>query len=197
MSHLHISYSLRSSPLKQIGCRTRLPLFFFLKSLYLLHASCFYCCRRGDILLLQPSGQLRWHECNGRCNFLHACVIPQTYLSRQCLLGLCKTTTAAFRSDEICHLSFCEAKGQSYCFLCVSMCFQVKLLYQGVLEKLQLIHPRLITEERMGEGYERMRMEVEREVVRRKSLGAQLRTLLDSQLQVSWQHCLQICHYNT
>ncbi|XP_059188168.1 uncharacterized protein si:dkey-103g5.4 isoform X2 [Centropristis striata] len=36
----------------------------------------------------------------------------------------------------------------------------------------------------MGEGYERMRREVEREVVRRKTLASQLRTLLDSQLQV-------------
>eukprot|EP00064_Thunnus_orientalis_P004272 superscaffoldBa00000385_g4283 len=61
---------------------------------------------------------------------------------------------------------------------------EVKQLYQGVLGKLQLLHPRLITEERMGEGYERMRREVEREVVRRKSLASQLRTLLDSQLQV-------------
>ncbi|XP_071353450.1 uncharacterized protein [Trachinotus anak] len=61
---------------------------------------------------------------------------------------------------------------------------EVKELYQGVLGKLQLLHPRLITEERMGEGYERMRREVEREVVRRKTLASQLRTLLDSQLQV-------------
>ncbi|XP_056230182.1 uncharacterized protein si:dkey-103g5.4 [Seriola aureovittata] len=61
---------------------------------------------------------------------------------------------------------------------------EVKELYQGVLGKLQLLHPCLITEERMGEGYERMRREVEREVVRRKTLASQLRTLLDSQLQV-------------
>ncbi|XP_044059103.1 uncharacterized protein si:dkey-103g5.4 isoform X2 [Siniperca chuatsi] len=60
---------------------------------------------------------------------------------------------------------------------------EAKELYQGVLGKLQLLHPRLITEERMGEGYERMRREVEREVVRRKTLASQLRTLLDSQLQ--------------
>lgn len=61
---------------------------------------------------------------------------------------------------------------------------QVKELYQGVLEKLQVLHPCLITEEKMGEDYERMRREVEREVVRRKTLGSQLRTLLDTQLQV-------------
>lgn len=66
----------------------------------------------------------------------------------------------------------------------MSVCFQVKELYRGALEKLQLLHPRLITEERMGEGYERMRREVEREVVQRKTLASQLRTLLDSQLQV-------------
>lgn len=61
---------------------------------------------------------------------------------------------------------------------------QVKELYQGVLEKVQLLQPFLITEEKMGEDYERMRREVEREVVRRKTLGSQLRTLLDTQLQV-------------
>ncbi|XP_041849904.1 uncharacterized protein si:dkey-103g5.4 isoform X3 [Melanotaenia boesemani] len=61
---------------------------------------------------------------------------------------------------------------------------EVKELYQGVLEKLQLLHPRMIAEERVEEGYERMRREMEREVVRRKSLASQLRTLLDSQLQV-------------
>lgn len=66
----------------------------------------------------------------------------------------------------------------------VSVCIQVKELYQGVLGKLQLLHPRLISEERMGESYERMRREVEREVVRRKTLASQLRTLLDSQLEV-------------
>lgn len=66
----------------------------------------------------------------------------------------------------------------------VSLCIQVKELYQGVLGKLQLLHPGLITEERMGEGCERMRREVEKEVVRRKTLASQLRTLLDSQLQV-------------
>lgn len=53
-----------------------------------------------------------------------------------------------------------------------------------MLGKLQLLHPRLITEERVGEGCERMRREVEREVVRRKTLASQLRTLLDRQLQV-------------
>lgn len=63
-------------------------------------------------------------------------------------------------------------------------CVQVKELYQGVLGKLRLLHPRLITEERTGEGYEMLRKEVEKEVVRRKSLASQLRTLLDSQLQV-------------
>lgn len=60
----------------------------------------------------------------------------------------------------------------------------MKELYQGVMEKLQILHPRLITEERVGEGYERMRRELEREVVRRKTLALQLSTLLDSQLQV-------------
>ena len=66
----------------------------------------------------------------------------------------------------------------------VSLCVKVKELYQGVLGKLQVLHPRSITEERIGEGYERMRREVEREVLRRKTLASQLRTLLHSQLQV-------------
>ncbi|XP_061576517.1 uncharacterized protein LOC133442524 [Cololabis saira] len=61
---------------------------------------------------------------------------------------------------------------------------EVKELYQGVLGKLHFLHPRMMSEERVGEGYERMMREMEREVVRRKSLASQLRTLLDSQLQV-------------
>ncbi|XP_067362811.1 uncharacterized protein [Channa argus] len=61
---------------------------------------------------------------------------------------------------------------------------EVKELYQGVLGKLDLLNPRQITEEKVGDSYERMRMEVKREVVRRKSLASQLMTLLDSQLQV-------------
>ncbi|XP_060902571.1 uncharacterized protein si:dkey-103g5.4 [Labrus mixtus] len=61
---------------------------------------------------------------------------------------------------------------------------EVKDLYQGVLGKLQLLHPCLITEERKVEGYERARREVEREMVRRKTLALEMTTLLDSQLQV-------------
>ncbi|XP_040929476.2 uncharacterized protein si:dkey-103g5.4 isoform X2 [Betta splendens] len=61
---------------------------------------------------------------------------------------------------------------------------EVKELYQGVLGKLQLLHPCLIAEERVGERNERMRREVEREAFRRKTLASQLRTLLDRQLQV-------------
>ncbi|XP_035765652.1 uncharacterized protein si:dkey-103g5.4 [Neolamprologus brichardi] len=61
---------------------------------------------------------------------------------------------------------------------------EVKELYQGVLGKLQILHPRMIAEEKLGEGYEMLRREIEREVVRRKSLASQLRTLLDSQLKV-------------
>ncbi|XP_017284465.2 uncharacterized protein si:dkey-103g5.4 [Kryptolebias marmoratus] len=61
---------------------------------------------------------------------------------------------------------------------------EVKDLYQGVLGKLLLLHPGIIAEERVGDGYERMRREVDKEMVRRKSLASQLRTLLDSQLQV-------------
>ncbi|XP_041654014.1 uncharacterized protein LOC121516688 [Cheilinus undulatus] len=61
---------------------------------------------------------------------------------------------------------------------------EVRELYQGVLGKLQLLYPHFETEERMGEGHERIRREVEREVVRRKTLASQLTTLIDSQLQV-------------
>lgn len=42
----------------------------------------------------------------------------------------------------------------------------------------------MIAEEKPGEGYAMLRREIEREVVRRKSLASQLRTLLDSQLKV-------------
>ncbi|CAG6003331.1 unnamed protein product [Menidia menidia] len=61
---------------------------------------------------------------------------------------------------------------------------EVKELYQGVLGKLKLLHPRMIPEERVGDGYERIRREMEREVARRKTLASQMRTLLESQLQL-------------
>lgn len=61
----------------------------------------------------------------------------------------------------------------------------MKELYQGVLGKLQPLHRCLYTEERQGEEGERIRRDVEREVVRRKTLASQLRTLLDSQIQVN------------
>ncbi|XP_072313008.1 uncharacterized protein [Eucyclogobius newberryi] len=61
---------------------------------------------------------------------------------------------------------------------------EVKELYQGVTMKLQLLQPCLITEDRMGDNYEKIKREVEREVGRRKSIGSQLRTILHNQLQV-------------
>ncbi|XP_036006035.1 uncharacterized protein si:dkey-103g5.4 [Fundulus heteroclitus] len=62
---------------------------------------------------------------------------------------------------------------------------EVKEMYQGVLGKLQLLHPPgMIAEERAGEAYERMRKEMEKEVGRRRSLASQLRTLLDNQMEV-------------
>nr|XP_061828831.1 uncharacterized protein LOC133614686 [Nerophis lumbriciformis] len=60
---------------------------------------------------------------------------------------------------------------------------EVKELYQGVFDKLGLLHPRSLDEESTVDGHEKTRREVEKEVVRRRSLAAQLRTLLDSQLQ--------------
>ncbi|MEQ2165861.1 hypothetical protein GOODEAATRI_021508, partial [Goodea atripinnis] len=60
----------------------------------------------------------------------------------------------------------------------------VKEMYQGVLGKLQLLHPGVIAEERVGEGYKRMKKEMEKEVGRRRSLASHLQTLLDNQLEV-------------
>ncbi|XP_075892174.1 uncharacterized protein LOC142895202 [Nelusetta ayraudi] len=61
---------------------------------------------------------------------------------------------------------------------------EVKELHQGVLGKLQPLHPCLIAEERMGHGHDRVRMEVQGEVERRQNLATQLRNLLGSQLEV-------------
>ncbi|XP_051935125.1 uncharacterized protein LOC127609336 isoform X2 [Hippocampus zosterae] len=61
---------------------------------------------------------------------------------------------------------------------------EVKELYQGVLEKLRLLHPRLVDEESTGDVCDKTRREVEKEVGRRRSLAAHLRTLLHAQLQV-------------
>uniref|UniRef100_A0AAV2J2F6 Uncharacterized protein n=1 Tax=Knipowitschia caucasica TaxID=637954 RepID=A0AAV2J2F6_KNICA len=62
---------------------------------------------------------------------------------------------------------------------------EVKKLYQGVTTKLQILQPCLITTEgRMGDSYDKIRREVEREEARRKSMGSQLRTVIEEQLQV-------------
>ncbi|XP_061684126.1 uncharacterized protein si:dkey-103g5.4 isoform X6 [Syngnathoides biaculeatus] len=61
---------------------------------------------------------------------------------------------------------------------------EVKELYQCVLEKLHLLHPCLVEDDTQGDIHDKMKREVEKEVVRRRSLAAQLRTLLHSQLQV-------------
>lgn len=66
--------------------------------------------------------------------------------------------------------------------------FQVRELHQGVLGKLQQLHPLLLTHGTVGDGHGRIRMEVEREAARRKTLGLQLKSLLDSQLEVSITH---------
>lgn len=73
-------------------------------------------------------------------------------------------------------------------YLYLSVYFQVRELHQGVLGKLQQLHPRLLTQGTAGEGYRRIRMEVEREAARRKTLGSQLKSLLDSQLEVCITH---------
>lgn len=66
--------------------------------------------------------------------------------------------------------------------------FQVRELYQGVLGKLPQLHPRLVAQGTVGEGYRRIKMEVEREAERRKTLGSQLKSLLESQLEVRTTH---------
>lgn len=68
------------------------------------------------------------------------------------------------------------------------MYFQVRELHQGVLGKLRQLHPRFLTEGTVGEGYGRIKMAVEREAARRKTLGSQLKSLLDSQLEVCITH---------
>lgn len=68
----------------------------------------------------------------------------------------------------------------------LSVYFQVRELHQGVLGRL--LHPDLLTQGAVGEGYTRIKMEVEREAARRQTLGSQLKSLLDSQLEVSITH---------
>lgn len=68
--------------------------------------------------------------------------------------------------------------------VCINDVIQVKGLHQGVLGKLQPLHPCLIAEDGMGRGHDRIRMEVQREVERRRNLATQLRNLLESQLEV-------------
>lgn len=66
-------------------------------------------------------------------------------------------------------------------------------MYQGVLGKLQLLHPGMIAEEKVGGGYERMRKEMEKEVGRRRALASQLQTLLDNQLEVACKSKHTVC----
>ncbi|XP_064840268.1 uncharacterized protein si:dkey-103g5.4 [Oncorhynchus masou masou] len=63
---------------------------------------------------------------------------------------------------------------------------EVKDLYQGVMDKLKglQLQPGWSAVGKTREGYERLRRQVEQEVIRRRSLAQQLRHLLDSQLGV-------------
>ncbi|XP_077467722.1 uncharacterized protein LOC144083614 [Stigmatopora argus] len=61
---------------------------------------------------------------------------------------------------------------------------EVKELYRGLCEKLRLLQPFLLDEESTGNDHDKLRREVEKEVVRRSSLAANIRTLLHTQLQV-------------
>eukprot|EP00066_Takifugu_rubripes_P017519 XP_011606785.1 PREDICTED: uncharacterized protein LOC101076355 [Takifugu rubripes] len=56
---------------------------------------------------------------------------------------------------------------------------EVRELYKGALGKLQQLYPFLVMQGTLGEGDRRIRMEVEKEAVRRKDLGSQLKLLLD------------------
>lgn len=67
---------------------------------------------------------------------------------------------------------------------------QVRGLYKGALGKLQQLHPFLVMQGTLGEGDGRIRMEVEKEAVRRKNLGSQLKSLLDKQLEVTFSPTL-------
>lgn len=78
--------------------------------------------------------------------------------------------------DALCHLPIVSAH----------VYLQVRELYQGALGKLQQLHPFLVTQGTLGEGGGRIRMEVEREAVHRRTLGSQLKSLLDSQLEVTF-----------
>lgn len=70
------------------------------------------------------------------------------------------------------------------------MYLQVQELYKGALGKLQQLHPFLVMQGTLGEGDGRIRMEVEKEAVRRKNLGSQLKSLLDRQLEVTFSPTL-------
>ncbi|XP_077578970.1 uncharacterized protein LOC144200601 [Stigmatopora nigra] len=61
---------------------------------------------------------------------------------------------------------------------------EVKELYRGLGEKLQLLQPFLLDEERVGNALDKLRREVEKEMVRRSNLAGNIRTLLHTQLQV-------------
>ena len=65
------------------------------------------------------------------------------------------------------------------------MSLQVKELYQRVLGKVGMLHlGRWAVGGGKEEGFEDLRREVEEEQARRRALAAQLRQLLDSQLQM-------------
>lgn len=78
--------------------------------------------------------------------------------------------------DALCHLPVVFAH----------VYLQVRELYKGALGKLQQLYPFPVMQGTLGEGDRRIRMEVEKEAVRRKNLGSQLKLLLDRQLEVTF-----------
>lgn len=153
----------------------------------LLHLlSCFYHhisfpCERGCCFLklsLKPSGLLRRWRRKRRCYSSHPPVTPYACMCHRCCIwaGFKRVIQLQLFEDALCHLPVVFAH----------VYLQVRELYKGALGKLQQLHPFLVMQGTLGEGDGRIRMEVEKEAVRRKNLGSQLKSLLDRQLEVTF-----------
>lgn len=125
-------------------------------------------------LSLKPSGLLRRRRRKLRWYSSHPPVTPYACMCRQWCIwaGFKRVIQLQLFGDALCH------------FLHVHL--QVRELYKGALGKLQQLHPFLVLQGTLGEGDGRIRIEVEKEAVRRKNLGSQLKSLLDRQLEVTF-----------
>lgn len=138
-------------------------------------------CERGCCFLklsLKPSGLWRRRRCNRRWYSLHPPVTPYACMCRRCCIwaGFKCVIQLQLFEDALCHLPVVFAH----------VYLQVRELYQSALGKLQQLNPFLVMQGTLGEGDGRIRMEVEKEAVRRKNLGSQLKSLLDRQLEVTF-----------